>query len=358
MSREEGKRNEGQGCQVRGTVTKSSFAVRLLGWWEMHGRHDFPWQVERSPYRVWLSEIMLQQTQAATVIAYFERFTTRFPDLKALANADLDEVMALWSGLGYYARARNLHKAARICRDQYGGRLPDSADELVKLPGIGQSTANAIIAQAHDRRAPILDGNVKRVLARHAGIEGWPGRSAVSKALWDESDRCTPAHRARDYTQAIMDLGAAICRPRNPACGQCPLASDCIALHQGLVDEIPGRKPKRKRPHRSVRLAIIESDQGRILLERRPPAGIWGGLWSLPQATDLPDAAPGRQLESIEHHFTHFVLHIHPVHFRMASGHDVADGADRQWVKAADALGMGLPRPIRTIMESLADCPA
>ena len=312
-----------------------------------------PWQVERSPYRVWLSEIMLQQTQVATVIDYFQRFTARFPDLASLASAELDEVMALWSGLGYYARARNLHQAARICAEQFGGKLPDSADELLKLPGIGQSTANAIIAQAHDRRAPILDGNVKRVLARHAGIEGWPGRTAIGKALWAESERRTPPDRARDYTQAIMDLGATVCRPRNPACPACPLASDCIAYKHGMVDELPGRKPRRERPERSTRLAVVQGDDGRILLERRPPAGIWGGLWSLPEAEKVPEVDSGTALESIEHHFTHFVLHIHPIHVRITAPGGIADDSDQRWVNPQQALQMGLPRPVRQILEAL-----
>ncbi len=342
------RRETGDGRQA------GEFADQLLEWWEVHGRHDLPWQMDRSPYRVWLAEIMLQQTQVGTVIDYFQRFTTRFPDLKSLAEADLDDVMALWSGLGYYARARNLHKTAQICAEQFGGRLPETADALEQLPGIGRSTANAIIAQAHDERAVILDGNVKRVLARHAAIEGWPGRSAVARVLWEEADRRTPSDRARDYTQAIMDLGSGICRPRNPDCPVCPVSETCQALLQDRTDQLPEPRPRRERPHRSVKLAVIENEHGEVLLERRPAAGIWGGLWSLPQLDEAVKDESTRALERIEHHFTHFVLHIQPYHLDDDGLHvRVADEGIRQWTRPTDALDLGLPRPIRTIIEGL-----
>ncbi len=338
-----------------------SFAVRLLGWWEVHGRHDLPWQIERTPYRVWVSEIMLQQTQVSTVVGYFERFMARFPTLANLAEAELDEVLSLWSGLGYYARARNLHACARICRAEHGGELPADAQALEALPGIGRSTAHAILAQAWNRRAPILDGNVKRVLARHAGVEGWPGRSEVLKRLWLEADARTPEDRAADYTQAIMDLGAGICTPRRPACLLCPVQADCQALAQDRVDELPGRKPRRNRPHRETTLLIWRDPAGRVLLERRPPSGIWGGLWCLPEASGEADPEPGPEynaetgIPSLDHQFTHFSLTLN---FRICA-YDTEEKAvnetHERWFNLEEALKAGLPRPIRTVLEQLRD---
>ncbi|MCC5863692.1 MAG: A/G-specific adenine glycosylase [Wenzhouxiangella sp.] len=331
----------------------ADFAARLLAWWECHGRHDLPWQIDRTPYRVWLSEIMLQQTQVGTVVPYFQRFTDCFPSLSDLARADLDEVMALWSGLGYYARARNLHAAARICAEQHKGCLPKTTEELQALPGIGESTANAIIAQAHDRRAPILDGNVKRVMARHAAIAGWPGKTAVQRQLWQESESRTPPDRARDYTQAIMDLGATLCRRRKPDCANCPVASDCQALALNLVDQLPeSRKPK-PRPRRSTRLAVLQDEQRRIMLERRPPSGIWGGLWSLPELPHGDNRVQGQPLLSIEHHFTHFILDIHPVLVHASESSNISDNGDTEWLSVSEALSRGIPRPIRQIIEGV-----
>lgn len=329
------------------------FANRLLHWWRNHGRHDLPWQVERTPYRVWVAEIMLQQTQVATVIDYFERFMARFPDLESLARAELDEVLALWSGLGYYARARNLHAAARICLQHHNAALPDNAEALLALPGIGESTANAIVAQAFDRRAPILDGNVKRVLARHAGIEGWPGHSAVARRLWQEADRRTPGKKARDYTQAIMDLGAMVCTPRQPACDNCPVSADCVARRENRTRELPGRKPRRERPRRSVILAWMMNENGELLLQRRPPTGVWGGLWCLPAIDDTNDIVPGKRLDCIEHHFTHFILDIDVRQARPASQSPVEENANRSWMQPDQALRRGLPKPIRQIIETL-----
>ena len=295
---------------------------------------------------------MLQQTQVGTVVPYFQRFTDRFPELADLARAELDEVMALWSGLGYYARARNLHAAARICAEQHEGCLPETSEELQALPGIGESTANAIIAQAHDRRAPILDGNVKRVLARHAAIAGWPGRIAVQRQLWQESEHRTPPDRARDYTQAIMDLGATLCRRSKPDCPNCPVADDCQALFLNLVEQLPESRKPRPRPRRSTCLAVIRDDQGRILLERRPPSGIWGGLWSLPELPN-DDTLRGQPLASIEHHFTHFILDIHPFLVLAPENLAIADESKKEWLSPSEALDRGLPRPIRQIIQSL-----
>lgn len=338
-------------------MTTAPFAQRVLAWWESHGRHDLPWQRKRTPYRVWVAEVMLQQTQVGTVIGYFERFMQRFPNLDSLTSAELDDVLALWSGLGYYARGRNLHAAARICRDRHAGELPDDPARLEDLPGIGRSTANAIVAQAFDRRAPILDGNVKRVLARHAGIEGWPGRSATARALWSAAEARTPDERAADYTQAIMDLGATLCKARNPRCTDCPVAHDCRALIEGRIDELPGRKPRRERPARTTRLLIIENDAGEWLLERRPPTGIWGGLWSLPSAETITLSERVVELDApppLVHQFSHFSLTIHFCYLRIEPGSTTAIAdAQQTWLSPAQALASGLPRPIRATLEGL-----
>jgi len=240
------------------TVEKSArtFADRLLDWYDVHGRRDLPWQHPRTPYRVWISEIMLQQTQVGTVIPYFERWMTAFPDLPVLANAGEDDVLAHWSGLGYYARARNILKAARTCMEQHGGRLPESANELVGLPGIGRSTANAIVSQAGDRPAAVLDGNVRRVLARHTATAGWTGSAKVQKTLWQEAEDRLPAKRGADYTQAVMDLGALVCTRSNPACPACPVADDCRALREGLVEELPTPKPPARVGRKTLRMLI------------------------------------------------------------------------------------------------------
>ncbi len=338
------------------TTAHRPFAERLLAWWRHHGRHDLPWQTERTPYRVWVSEIMLQQTRVATVIDYFQRFMTRFPSLADLARAPLDDVLALWSGLGYYARARNLHRAAIQCLEEHDGQLPASARALRALPGIGASTANAILAQAHDQRAPILDGNVKRVLARHAGIAGWPGKAAVSARLWAEADTRTPPDRAADYTQAIMDLGATVCSARKPACMLCPVQADCRARIEGRIGELPGKKPARTRRHRASTWLIQRDQAGRIALVRRPPSGIWGGLWCLPEVGDQPDQADQTEcLAPIEHEFTHFRLHMRFVAAAEEKTVPMVDDAPARWFELNEALQAGLPRPIRQVIETLAD---
>jgi A/G-specific adenine glycosylase len=328
----------------------------LLTWWQSHGRHDLPWQRQRTPYRVWIAEIMLQQTQVGTVIPYFERFMAAFPDLESLAGADIDRVLAHWSGLGYYARARNLHAAAVRCLTDHGGELPSDPEALEALPGIGRSTANAIVAQAHDVRAPILDGNVKRVLARHAGIEGWPGRSAVARALWAESEARTPPDRAADYTQAVMDLGATVCTPRRPDCAQCPVTADCVARIEDRIASLPGSKPRRAKPRRDAVLLIIENERGEILLERRPPTGIWGGLWSLPEAgetLDRPDGDPRRAPGPIRHQFTHFTLDIRFERLRVPQQSGIGDDDNHLWCSPARALQLGLPQPVRRVVGEL-----
>lgn len=303
----------------------ASFAPRLLQWFDQHGRKGLPWQSPRTAYRVWLSEIMLQQTQVAAVIPYFQKFVARFPDLVTLADAEADEVMRHWAGLGYYARARNLHAAARQVRDAHGGIFPDTFDEVVALKGVGRSTAAAILAQAFDQPAAILDGNVKRVLCRWAGIEGHPAEAAVSASLWALAERLLPATRAADYVQAQMDLGATLCTARKPACARCPLAEDCVAHLTRRTAELPARRPRKARPHREAWLILAEDAAGRLLLEQRPGAGIWGGLWCPPVVALGEDRE--RQLrtrfgialaseetgEAIEHAFTHFDYTLHPL---------------------------------------------
>lgn len=327
------------------------FADRLLAWWRVHGRHNLPWQLERTPYRVWLAEIMLQQTQVVTATPYFERFVSRFPTLASLAAAELDEVLALWSGLGYYARARNLHTSARRCVELHGGSLPDDADALEALPGIGRSTANAILAQAFGLRAPILDGNVKRVLARHSGIAGWPGRAAVLKRLWQAAESTTPKDHAEDYSQAIMDLGATVCTPRQPVCTHCPVADDCHALSQNRIHQLPGRRPPRRRHTRYALMYLIEDRHGQLLMERRPPAGIWGGLWCLPE--QLLAEPPGEAAKAdLCHQFSHFELAIY-LHRSRQLPKCVSEHAEQAWFSPVEALNLGLPRPVRTILESL-----
>lgn len=338
------------------------FADRLHDWFAAHGRHDLPWQHPRTPYRVWISEIMLQQTQVAVVIDYFNRFMAAFPTIDALAAAPLDDVLAHWAGLGYYARGRNLHRAARIIADEHDGRLPTCIEALQALPGIGRSTAGAIVSLGHQRRAPILDGNVKRVMARHAGVAGWPGRSAIARQLWHEAEARlphadAPAHRFADHTQALMDLGAGLCTRRDPACLLCPVAEDCVARIQARTAEIPAPKPARPRPTRVTRLWMLTDADGQVLLCRRPPSGVWAGLWSLPEAEDantLPQ--PGMriapesvtELAALTHELTHFRWLLHPIAARVTSTSAIADTDDLAWF-APDALP-GLPAPIRTLL--------
>lgn len=340
---------------------RAPIAPRLIEWGRTHGRHDLPWQQPPTPYRVWVSEIMLQQTQVATVIPYFERFMARFPALAALAEAELSEVLALWSGLGYYARARNLHAAARRCREAHGGKLPVTLDELTALPGIGRSTAGAILALAHDLPAPILDGNAKRVLARYHAVPGWPGENAVGRELWRLAEKETSRQQAASYTQAIMDLGATICTRAAPACARCPLEANCEAHAAGREASFPAPRPNRPRPLRERRYAWIER-AGKVLFEERPPTGVWGGLLCLPE---LPDAlAPEtwcetlglaarscRELPGFRHEFTHFRLAARVIALTV-EGDTVRDANRYCWLTDDAALYAGLPAPIRNYIRA------
>ncbi|MFO7993493.1 MAG: A/G-specific adenine glycosylase [Marinobacter sp.] len=343
------------------------FAHRILAWYDENGRHDLPWHHDRNPYRVWVSEIMLQQTQVSTVIPYFEAFMQSFPDVTALAEAPVDDVLSHWSGLGYYARARNLQKAARQVVEKHDGQFPKDQEQLQALPGIGRSTAAAILAQAHQQRAAILDGNVKRVLARYHAIAGWPGKTSVLNQLWDRAEEHTPDQRIRDYTQAIMDLGAMVCTRSRPACESCPLQAGCEAYAKGETSLYPGSKPRKTKPEKTTWMVILEDQQGRILLERRPPSGIWGGLWSLPELDpaygpeELPDAcqqafgfncSEPELTSGFRHTFSHYHLHIQPARLTVQDTARVCDTDNQQWIHRDQALSLGLPAPIRTLLTS------
>jgi A/G-specific adenine glycosylase len=342
----------------------SDFATRLLAWFDEHGRKDLPWQQDVNEYRVWVSEIMLQQTQVQTVIPYFNRFVERFPDVEVLAGANQDDVLSHWSGLGYYARARNLHKAARHIRDHFGGRFPDSFDELLTLPGVGRSTAGAVLSLADGQRHAILDGNVKRVLARHEAIAGWPGKTSVANELWMTAERNTPKDRVSAYTQAIMDIGATLCTRSRPSCDRCPVWEDCAALRLNSVSDYPGRKPKRTKPLRTTTM-VLASFEGQVYLERRPEAGIWGGLWSLPELGErsigswcdevLGIAATETQSwDVMRHSFSHFDLDIQPIVVRIRShASTVADADSRTWHRLDAAPPGGLAAPVRKLIGQL-----
>lgn len=349
-------------------------AARLLAWFDQYGRKDLPWQRtdasgRRDPYRVWLSEVMLQQTQVSTVIDYFNRFTAALPTLRALAAADEDRVFALWSGLGYYRRARHLHQAAQRCIACHGGRLPDNLAELMALPGIGRSTAGAILAQAFGQRAPILDGNVKRVLARYHGVAGYPGISAVENRLWQLATTHTPQQHTADYTQAVMDLGATVCTRARPDCAACPLAADCVAYGQGRIDELPTRKPARQVPTRHVCMLVLRDTRHRVLLERRGPSGVWSGLWSLPEADTMDAArhyahthagvADGLTLTAFTHQFTHYRLNVTPLLFAGAKVKPaIGDGDQLRWYTSTQWARLGLPAPVRRLLLQINDKPA
>ncbi|WP_428100236.1 A/G-specific adenine glycosylase [Candidatus Rariloculus sp.] len=345
-----------------------SFARKLLDWHAAHGRHDLPWQARPTPYGIWVSEIMLQQTQVATVVPYYQRFMQRFPTLAALAAAPLDEVLSLWAGLGYYARGRNLHRSARIVVERWEGRLPATLDGLLALPGIGRSTAGAILAQAYGRRFAILDGNVKRVLARYHAVEGWPGETAVERVLWEHAERHTPREHVAAYTQAIMDLGATVCTRRRPACKSCPVVRGCAARRAGIETRLPAPRPRRTRPRRTVAALIIIDPERRVLLERRPEQGIWGGLYSFPELPEGEQAEQwcarklGSRVRTVEvrdpvtHALTHFDLELAPIQVRLASyPKTVMEGRDRIWHDPAAPPTVGVAAPIVTLLRRLND---
>lgn len=337
------------------------FSDRLLAWWDKNGRKDLPWQHPRTPYRVWISEIMLQQTQVTTVIPYFERWMKAFPDIKSLASTSQDEILAHWAGLGYYARARNIHKTAIACLEQHGGELPTVRDELTALPGIGLSTANAIISQSTDKPAAVLDGNVRRVLARHTATAGWTGSASVQKKLWKLAEERLPAGRGADYTQAIMDLGAMLCTRSKPECANCPVNADCEARLQDRVSQLPSPKPPTRVSEMAVRMLVLKDKTERVLLEKRPGAGIWGGLWCLPSGDSLEtitvalgtELRQEKELSSIEHRLSHLKMTIHPILATPGNTTQVQCSAERGWFDREQQKALGLPKPVSDLLSRL-----
>jgi A/G-specific adenine glycosylase len=341
------------------------FAVRVVAWQREHGRHDLPWQNTRDAYAIWVSEIMLQQTQVATVVPYYQRFMASFPTVRALADASADDVLGHWSGLGYYSRARNLHRAAIIVRDGYGGRFPETIEEVAALPGIGRSTAAAILVFSCGARHAILDGNVKRLLARHRAVHGFPGEARVAKALWSHADRLLPPADVEAYTQGLMDLGATVCVRRSARCGECPVSADCVARRERLVESLPSPRPRKTLPQReTVMLVLARGDE--VLLEKRPDAGIWGGLWSFPEVAPGENAAAlslqrygvaigaAQDLPRVDHGFTHFRLTIAPQRLEVTALEPRAGETRWQWLALARAAEAPIPAPVRTIIARLA----
>jgi A/G-specific adenine glycosylase len=356
----------GSGVATQDLGAPGVLAHRVLDWFDHHGRKDLPWQRDPSPYRVWVSEIMLQQTQVVTVIPYFEHFMARFPSMAELAAAESDEVLRYWSGLGYYARARNLHRTARLIQDRHGGAFPQTLDEVMALPGIGRSTAGAILSLARGQCHPILDGNVKRVLARYRAIPGWPGQGRVLARLWMLAEELVPVERPGDFNQAMMDLGATICTRTRPGCEICPLALECLAQGMGNPVAYPHPKPHRAIPSREAWFLILHNPKGEVLLEKRPPTGIWGGLWSLPECGAVEDplawcrAHLGVEAELVEklparrHTFSHFKLEITPLMLVLAKASDrVAETSGLMWRPPGATRGVGLPAPVTRLLREI-----
>ncbi|GAA0419510.1 A/G-specific adenine glycosylase [Cocleimonas flava] len=346
---------------------KLSFADKLLHWFDDHGRKDLPWQQDISPYRVWVSEIMLQQTQVKTVIPYFQRFMESFPTVTALANSEQDEVLKHWSGLGYYARARNMHAAAIMVRDEFNGEFPRDIENIQHLKGIGRSTGAAILSIASNLPEPILDGNVKRVLSRVFAVEGWAGKSAVLKELWTLAEQTTPKTRNADYTQAIMDLGATLCTRSKPRCDDCPMKSDCIAFADSRQAELPAKKPKKIIPEKKTIMLIVKDEAGDVFMQKRPPTGIWGGLWCFPQFETQHEAENwtqeflGEWSEKVQRHdvlshtFSHFKLHIQPLIIQLKAPikMSVMEKTDKLWYNVNTEFNGGLAAPVSTLLNTL-----
>lgn len=348
-----------------------SFSRALIAWQKRHGRHQLPWQQTRDAYRIWLSEIMLQQTQVATVIPYYARFLERFPDVRALAVAPVGDVMALWAGLGYYTRARNLHRCAQAVVERHGGEFPRKVELLAELPGIGPSTAAAIAAFAYGARAAILDGNVKRVFCRVFGIDGFPGASQVEKALWQRASALLPEQDIEAYTQGLMDLGATRCTRSTPDCGTCPMQTRCVAYATGRTTELPARKPKKAVPEKSTVMLVV-LHKGDVLLEQRPPQGIWGGLLSLPELSrlgeeslapdigeialalsDFGEVQAAEPLPAFTHAFTHYRLQVQPLKVTLARRASGAAQAAYAWHPLSAMAGAALPSPVRKLLDRL-----
>ena len=345
-------------------MKSSDFQHAVLDWYQHQGRKDLPWQNPITPYRVWISEIMLQQTQVSTVIPYFERFMASFPTVADLAKASVDEVLHHWTGLGYYARARNLHKTAQLISFEMNQQFPDTVEELSQLPGIGRSTAGAIRSIGFKQPAAILDGNVKRVLARYAAIDGWPGKTAVHNQLWDVAELYSPDQHTQEYTQAMMDLGALLCTKKSPDCGSCPIARGCKAKAEGNQALYPGKKPKKLTPVRQSIFLMLRNPQGDILLQKNPPAGLWGGLWVLPQiqqrkqleatCNQLGLSIKSEQLlEKQRHSFSHFHLDYQPLQVEVEEFCDsINENNDLVWYNPENPLSLGMPAPIKALLIS------
>lgn len=340
------------------------FQEQVLDWYDQYGRKNLPWQKNKTAYRVWISEIMLQQTQVTTVIPYFKTFMEKFPNVKRLAKANIDEVLHVWTGLGYYSRARNLHRAANIIVENFKGELPDNLEDLQTLTGIGRSTAGAILSLAYNKKAAILDGNVKRVLTRHFSIEGWPSDNKVAKQLWEIAENLTPTKRAADYTQVMMDLGATVCTRSKPKCDLCPLQQTCLAFQNNRQQELPHKKPKKAVPERSIFMLILQHND-EVLLEKRPNIGIWGGLWSLPECQSINDAhhiasekyackiGKPLALPSFRHTFSHFHLDITPVIAQVKTiSPELMEAEQIIWYNTNKQQAIGLPQPIKTLLLS------
>lgn len=342
----------------------TGFAAKVMAWQKRYGRHDLPWQGTRDPYAIWLAEVMLQQTQVATVIPYYLRFLARYPDAAALAAAALDDVLRLWSGLGYYSRARNLHRAAQAIAREHAGRFPRRLDEVAALPGVGRSTAAAICVFAFGKRHAILDGNVKRVLARYRGIKGYGGDPKVADRLWREAQRLLPRRNVETYTQGLMDLGAGVCVRGTPRCAVCPVHRACIAHQRGWTGKLPAPRPHKRLPHKRATMLVL-ARAGEVLLEKRPPSGIWGGLWC------LPEFRPGIDVEAhclkrfgvhvievealprIAHGFTHFKLDIRPLRLRVSALAPEAPEPGVIWLPLEEARSAAIPAPVRRILAAL-----
>ena len=345
-------------------IAAKSFAGRVIEWQQASGRHDLPWQRTRDPYRIWLSEIMLQQTQVSAVVPYYGRFLARFPDLSSLAAAPEDDVLALWSGLGYYARARNLHCAAQTIVQKHAGLFPSAFDDILALPGIGRSTAGAISVFAFGERQLILDGNVKRVFARVFGIAGFPGEKKIETAMWARAETLLPPDHVEAYTQGLMDLGAGICTRGQPRCNVCPLHDDCAARREDRIAELPAPRPRKRLPEKSTVMLILQRDR-EVLLEKRPAPGIWGGLWSFPEIVDLGDvvlalrnrfgveAISEGALPDVRHGFTHYALTITPALLRVTRLELRAQSPGQVWLTPADAINAAVPAPVREILRQL-----
>jgi A/G-specific adenine glycosylase len=359
--RRAGNDTPGPGSASLPRVADSAFGRQVVAWQREHGRHTLPWQNTRDPYAIWVSEIMLQQTQVATVVPYYERFMKRFPDAVTLANAAPDDVLAHWSGLGYYSRARHLHRAAVAIRDLHAGSFPDTVDAVESLAGIGRSTAAAIVVFAYGGRHAILDGNVKRLLARYCAIPGYPGDARTAAQLWAAAERLLPLDDVEAYTQGLMDLGSTLCVRRRPHCGACPVQSGCAALREGLVDTLPAPRPRKTLPHKSIVMLILEHE-GAVLLEKRPAPGIWGGLWSFPEAEASDDFAAlcaerfgadvssGERMADVEHGFTHYTLTISPQCLNVRAVQPRAGETQRLWLRLAEVTDAAIPAPVRRIV--------